>query len=91
MKHWEIYVIAWLVSSLVCLFLYFSDKRSAKKGKMRTKEKTLLTATFLLGSLGALVGLYGLRHKTKHWYFVVAAWLSFAIHAAVLVWLIGQK
>ena len=34
----------------------------------------------MLGSLGAFLGLYLIRHKNRHWYFVVTTFLSLAIH-----------
>ena len=34
----------------------------------------------LIGAIGGLIGMYGLRHKTQHWYFVVVNFLSLIIH-----------
>lgn len=83
-----LYVIAWGLFSLICFGFYYIDKKRAIKNKFRIKESTLLSTTFLMGSLGALVGLYVLRHKTKHWYFVATAWISFLIQLGILIYLI---
>ncbi len=82
-----IYIIVWVFISLITYFLYAFDKYKASKNQWRIKEKTLLIASFLFGSIGGLMGLYIARHKTKHWYFVVVNWVSFMIHLSVLIYL----
>ena len=51
----------------------------------------LLGSSFLFGSIGGLCGMYLLRHKTKHWYFVVINFLSLIIHIALGVYLFKVK
>ncbi len=80
-----IYLLAYAVMSLITFLLYFSDKRKAIKNKWRIPESTLLLSSFLLGSLGGLMGLYQLRHKTKHWYFVWVNWISLLLHIGIFV------
>ena len=41
--------------------------KSARKEDI--PEKTLFLATALFGGLGGTLGMFMLRHKTKHWYF----------------------
>ena len=43
----------------------------------------LLGITILGGSLGTLIGLYGIRHKNKHWYFVLTTYLSLVLHIVI--------
>ena len=38
--------------------------------KRRIPEKTLFVTAAVGGSIGAIAGMWILRHKTKHWYFV---------------------
>ena len=52
---WNIFVFA----------LYAIDKSRAKARRRRISESTLLAVTFLIGSLGALLAMLLLRHKTK--------------------------
>lgn len=85
-----IYLSAWFLLSLFTFFLYGNDKKRSLKNKYRIQEKTLLRASFLLGSLGGLLGLYALRHKTKHWYFVVVNWLSLFLHIGVAYFIFKQ-
>ena len=58
-----------VIINLVGIFVMWADKRKAKKGAWRIKEKTLFLVAFLGGSLGTTLGMYWFRHKTKHWYF----------------------
>lgn len=82
-----VYIVTWVFLSLVTFMLYSLDKKKAKDAKWRIKEKTLLLFSFLLGSIGGLMGLYVVRHKTKHWYFVVINWGSFILHLAIAYYL----
>lgn len=77
------YFILYAVMTLITLFLYHSDKKKAIKKKWRIPESTLLLSSFILGSIGGLIGLYQLRHKNKHWYFVFVNWASFILHIAI--------
>ena len=67
----EIYICLIIIMSFITFILYGVDKRKAEKNQWRIKEITLLACSFFLGSIGGLLGMYGLRHKTKHWYFVI--------------------
>lgn len=64
------------------------DKRRAKKrGARRIRERTLFLSALLGGGLGACLGMWCFRHKTKHWYFVVGMPLILLAEAALAVWL----
>ena len=71
MKEIAIAVVAivLLVMNIVAFALMAIDKQRARKGAWRIKEKTLFLATGLFGGLGGTLGMFLLRHKTKHWYF----------------------
>ncbi len=58
-----------LVMNLIGFYSMYSDKNKAKKGKWRTKEKTLFLFAILGGSIGSIAGMQVFRHKTDHWYF----------------------
>ena len=82
-------VIAEVVMSIITLLAYKIDKQKAKTGKWRTKEKTLLILPWLMGGLGWLFGVYGVRHKTNHWYFplnnVLALIVQFAVFSYIYI------
>ena len=62
------------------------DKRRAKiKGARRIRERTLFLSALLGGGLGACLGMWCFRHKTKHWYFVVGMPLILIAEAALLL------
>ena len=54
-------------------------------------EIVLLTLTTFGGAVGAMIGMYVLRHKTNpvtKFHFAVTAWLSLAVQAALGVLLL---
>jgi uncharacterized membrane protein YsdA (DUF1294 family) len=52
--------------NIVIFALYGIDKRKAMKSKRRINEKSLILCAFIMGSVGALLGMSVFRHKTKH-------------------------
>ena len=76
--------------SIITFFAYGADKRKAKKGKYRTKEKTLLTLSFLGGAFGGYPAMLVFRHKTKgeHCYFTAVNLLGLAVHITLMILLI---
>lgn len=77
-----ILLAVYAVLSIIAFCMYAADKKKAKKGAWRIPEKVLLGLGFLGGSIGALLGMKLLRHKTKHWYF-------WAVNIAGLLWQIA--
>ena len=63
-----IYIIG---MNLLGFALFGLDKRKARRGEWRIPERRLFLAAVLGGSLGAWIGMYVFRHKTKHWKFRV--------------------
>ena len=59
--------------------LMLADKRRARKKLWRIPESTLMVTALLGGSLGALVGMYTARHKTRHRKFTVGIPLILAL------------
>lgn len=51
--------------------LMLADKHKAKKKLWRIPEATLMTVAALGGSVGSLLGMYTVRHKTRHPKFAV--------------------
>lgn len=54
-----------LIGLIICVY----DKRCAIKGKWRVPERRLFFVSAIGGALGFYIGMYLVRHKTKHWYF----------------------
>lgn len=70
-------------------FLLFGlDKRRAKLGKWRIRERTLWLLAFAGGALGALAGMRCFHHKTKHRSFAIGIPVLCVLQTAgVLVWI----
>ena len=78
-----------VVINLAGIFVMWSDKRKAKKGAWRIKEKTLFLVALLGGALGTTLGMYWFRHKTQHWYFKYGFPLILIAEIVLFVWLFG--
>lgn len=76
-----------LIINILAYSLMGADKAKARQNKRRIPEKGLFLAALLGGSMGALVGMYSFRHKTKHWYFVVGMPLILLLQLAAALWL----
>ena len=58
-------LICWLVVNTVTFCMYGLDKWKAVHGKHRISERRLLLFTALFGAVGACLGMWCFRHKTK--------------------------
>jgi len=77
-----------LVINVVAFAMMALDKSYAQRKKWRIPEATLLGAAFIGGALGELLGMYILRHKTKHLKFTICVPL-FLILQIVLIGYFG--
>ena len=75
-----------LINALA-LLLMLADKQRAKKHPWRIPESVLLASAALGGSLGALLGMWLFRHKTRKAKFFVTVPLLLAAQCALLYWL----
>ena len=82
MKYLFIYLI---VINIVTFIVYGVDKAAAKAHKRRIRISTLLILATIGGSLGALLGMFIFRHKTKKWYFVLPVPLMLIIQTLIVV------
>lgn len=78
---------AYAIVGVIAFFLYWRDKKKAKKKRWRTPEAVLLGFGFFGGSVGALLGMNAFHHKTKHWYFWAVNILGLAWQVALAVFL----
>lgn len=73
-----------LIINAVTFFVYLLDKSNAKKKLYRVSEKNLILLALVGGSVGALLAMYTLRHKTKHLFFTISVPLILFLQAAAL-------
>ena len=62
----KIFLLYLLTVNAAAFLLMLLDKYKAKHGLWRIRESTLMLWAALGGSVGALAGMYLVRHKTKH-------------------------
>ena len=92
-SHAPAFLIYALAVNLTAFILYGADKKKAEKHKWRIPEATLILFAGIGGAVGALLGMYLFRHKTKHIKFLVTVplftvlWCAFVgicVFAAIL-------
>ena len=84
---WTVLLVWLAVINLLTFIVYGADKRRARKGKWRVPEMTLFLLPLLGGSIGALLGMRVIHHKTKHWYFVWGIPAILLAQIALAVWI----
>ena len=68
-----------LLTNTFTFLLYVADKRKAVNGRRRISEKMLLIFTILCGGIGALLGMYFAKHKTRSRKFKLAVVIGLII------------
>ena len=84
--NWAVLAVWILGVSLFAFFQMGFDKRRAKKGLWRVRERSLWLAALLGGAPGSFLGMRVFHHKTKHLQFEIGFPLLAALDAALLVW-----
>lgn len=74
--------------SLASLLAYRQDKASARCGRWRTQENTLLILDLLGGWPGGLAAQHLYRHKTRKVSYQAAFWIVTALNIAVAAFLL---
>lgn len=68
-------------------FLMLLDKEKAIKKQWRVPERTLITVAVLGGSIGSLLGMYTVRHKTLRPKFTIGIPVILSIQILLAVFL----
>lgn len=55
--------------SLMAFCMMGFDKRRARTGGWRVRERSFFLVSLLGGTPGAVLGMLAFRHKTRRWYF----------------------
>ena len=83
------YILAYLLLINAAAFvLMLADKVKAKKNRWRIPERTLIGSAVIGGSIGALLGMYTFRHKTKHLKFTLGIPAILIAQIALAIFLI---
>ena len=84
MKYFLLYL---LLINAAAFLLMLVDKLKAKKNRWRIPERTLFGSARLGGSIGALLGMYTFRHKTKHLSFTLGMPAILIAQVALAIWI----
>ena len=76
-----------LLINAVAFVLMLVDKVKAKKNRWRIPERTLMLSAAFGGSIGALLGMYTFRHKTKHLKFTLGVPAILIAQIALAIWI----
>ena len=88
MKYFLLYL---LLINVVAFLLMLVDKVKAKKNRWRIPERTLMLSAALGGSMGALLGMYTFRHKTRHIKFTLGVPAILVAQIALAAWLLTKN
>lgn len=81
-------IIYGIVTNLVTFAAYGIDKLRARRGGRRSPERILLIMSAIGGSMGAIVAMQLLRHKTQHAQFHYGVPAMLLIHATVMIYIL---
>lgn len=82
-------ILIYMAAINLCAFVMcVYDKRAAIKRRYRISEKALFIVSIIGGAAGMFLGMLMVRHKTKHWYFMLLIPLSIIIHVVLIVTLL---
>lgn len=76
-------IICLVIINVMTFIVYGVDKRKAKQSKWRIRESTLLGLAAIGGSIGALLAMKILRHKTLHNQFKYGVPLILVVQIAI--------
>ena len=79
------------VINFITFAAFAVDKIAAIERKSRIRIVTLLGLSFIGGSIGALIAMYLLRHKTRKDYFTVGVPLTLVMQVVVIFYLMNMK
>lgn len=84
-------VVWYLIGINVLTFLLYGiDKWRAQRDRWRIPEDTLIWLAIVGGSIGALLGMYLFRHKTKHRKFTIGIPVILALQLVLAYFLLPQ-
>lgn len=84
----KLFLIYFLIVNAAGFLSMLLDKHKARKNLWRISESTLLTIALLGGSIGSLVGMYLVRHKTKHLKFTLGIPLIMIGQILLALWML---
>ena len=84
----KLILIYLLLVNALGLLLMIVDKNRARKRLRRISENNLFIVAILGGSLGSIMGMQMMRHKTKHLKFTIGMPVILACQLGLFAWYI---
>jgi len=84
MKYLIVYL---LIINVLGFIVMIADKHYSRNNHRRIPEINLLLVAIVGGSIGTLVGMYTVRHKTRHKLFTVGIPVILAVQALGVVYI----
>ena len=84
MKYFLLYL---LLINAAAFLLMLVDKLKARNNRWRIPERTLFGSALLGGSIGAILGMYTFRHKTRHLSFTLGMPAILIAQVALAIWI----
>jgi uncharacterized membrane protein YsdA (DUF1294 family) len=75
--------------NLVALGVYGYDKLISSSDRIRVPELALQSLVLLGGTIGALVGIFGFRHKTRKVWFLFGVLALLILQLLTMAWVLG--
>lgn len=85
----KLLILYLLIINAAAFLLMLADKHKARKKLWRVPEATLLGAAAIGGSIGALMGMYLVRHKTRYLKFTVGIPVILALQIILLIFILA--
>ena len=88
MLNGNIRIVLYLYLAVVSVIAFGqmgADKKRAKTGERRIREKILFLTAAIGGALGSCLGMLVFRHKTKHIAFVIGMPLLLLVWIAIVI------
>ena len=79
-----------LAINVITLLVYIADKIKAKRHMWRIPESALLSLAIIGGSIGALIGIFVIRHKSQHPKFRIGVPIIFILQLTVAYWILWR-
>ena len=86
----KIFLLYLLIVNVTGFVLMLVDKAKARRDVWRISEATLMTVAAIGGSVGSLLGMYAVRHKTRHPKFTVGIPAILIAQIALIIFIVSK-